>query len=153
MQEYCEQWNHTAGGCVPFGVPPFPTPLPRCGLNGCDTFVLPSTNLSEPLKPKFTWRGFQWVLVVPSAGATFTGGSDALAAHWSTADLTESSTISFGGSGSRLLSGYLKPLLSLHMNCLVLPEYATSSRLLKLAISLASCRQVRVDNGHNAAAE
>jgi hypothetical protein len=31
--QHCEVWNHTAGGCIPYDIPPYKYPLPVCGLN------------------------------------------------------------------------------------------------------------------------
>ena len=134
--EYCEVWNHSAGGCIPFdipggsvyrpGTPPgYPSPLPICGklangtadhgssLAGCDTFLVDTTqqraDAGSPLSTKFTWHGFQYVVVAPSAGVTFSGAVDALAARWTTADLSESATINFGGGeGSETLQSIMK---------------------------------------------
>ena len=69
-------------------------------LNGCDTFILDSATPPQTLSPKFTWHGFQYVVVTPSPGVHFNAELGALTAHWTTADLSDSATISFGGGGS-----------------------------------------------------
>ena len=103
--EHCETWDHEKAGCVPFGLIPKSanyTQL-RCGLNGCDQYNLHDRSSMKRLSPKFTWHGFQHVVVAPGAGLAFSGKLDALSAHWTTASLEESATIEFGGSGSGLL--------------------------------------------------
>ena len=126
--EFCEVYNATlegatgGTGCLPFAVPPAGgfkkgTIMP-CGgksniagttLHGCDTYMISSSettsNSAADLSPRFTWHGFQYVTVVASPGVTFSGALDALSAHWTTADLTDSASISFsGGTGSGTLS-------------------------------------------------
>jgi alpha-L-rhamnosidase len=109
--EYCEVWDHDLGGCVPL-LPPFTVrngSRPVCSETigawnaGCDTFVLDSDS-SQELNPKFTWHSFQYVLVRPGPGVTFSGAADALLARWSGADVKETGTIEFGGEGAAVLS-------------------------------------------------
>ena len=77
-----------------------------------DTYLLGGA--AAALAPKFTWHGFQYVVVDPgtSGDVQFSGALDALTAHWTTADLTETATISFaGGPGAEVLgaiSGIVK---------------------------------------------
>jgi len=120
--EHCETWNHSAGGCIPFSTPPYKYPLPICGLNfdgtpddgssrsGCDTYLISdNASLSEldapALAPKFTWHGFQHVVVTTSPGVTFTGELDAVSAHWTSSNLSKSASITFaGGEGAEILT-------------------------------------------------
>ena len=112
--EYCEVWDHSLGGCVPL-LPPFTVrngSRPICNETigawnaGCDSFIIGAGSDPElELNPQFTWHSYQYVLVRPGAGVTFSGAADALIARWSGADVTETATIEFGGEGSELLSG------------------------------------------------
>ena len=115
--EHCEVWNHSAGGCVPFGTPPYEYPLPICGRSsngsfddgssraGCDTYLVgDGSSGTRLLAPKFTWHGFQHVVVTPGPGVTFSGEVDAVSAHWTTSDLSRTASIRFGGEGAELLS-------------------------------------------------
>jgi len=73
---------------------------------GTDVHILPSTASSDAqgapppdLFPRFTWHGFQHVLVtVSGAGASFRGGIDDLEAVWTVTNLDESGTIEFEGA-------------------------------------------------------
>jgi hypothetical protein len=114
--EHCETWNHSAGGCIPFGTPPFEYPLPICGVShdgapddyssraGCDTYLVDDASAQQrAFAPKFTWHGFQHVVVTPSPGVTFSGELQAISAHWTTSDLKTSSSITFAGPGAEIL--------------------------------------------------
>eukprot|EP01052_Picozoa_sp_SAG31_P001944 SAG31_NODE_65_length_28565_cov_8.402914_25_plen_541_part_00 len=116
--EHCETWNHSAGGCIPFGSPPYDYPLPICGVKhngtaddgssrgGCDTYWVDQgsqTAEARVLGPKFTWHGFQYVVVTPGPGVKFGGELDALSAHWTTSDLSKTAEIKFAGEGGHIL--------------------------------------------------
>ena len=74
-------------------------------LGGCDTYILDdAAGNSDELSPRFTWHGFQYVLVNPSPGVRFSGELDALTAHWTTANVAETATIEFGGDGAEMLA-------------------------------------------------
>ena len=49
-------------------------------------------------------HGFQYVLVNPSPGVSFSGELDALTAHWTSANVEETATIEFGGDGAEMLA-------------------------------------------------
>lgn len=116
--EHCETWNVSAGGCIPFGNPPYKYPLPICGLNsdgtaddgsarsGCDTYLVDDSKSNhsdaEAFAPRFTWHGFQHVVVTPGPGVRFSGGPDAVSAHWTTSDVSRSASIKFMGDGEDL---------------------------------------------------
>ena len=83
-----------------------PTCVVLHGLEGgvVDEHILPlGTGRAHALLPRFTWHGFQHVLVSAHDGATFDGSLTALTARWTTAALESSSTLSFspdGGGGT-----------------------------------------------------
>lgn len=70
-----------------------------------DTHVLPPGRLEHPLRPKFTWHGFQHVIVSATGGASFAGELDSLVAHATAAELEGTSEIHFAGEGSSILNG------------------------------------------------
>ena len=78
-----------------------------CGSSraGCDTYLVgDGSSGTRLLAPKFTWHGFQHVVVTPGPGVTFSGEVDAVSAHWTTSDLSRTASIRFGGEGAELLS-------------------------------------------------
>lgn len=71
---------------------------------GTDVHILPAGHGARALRPRFTWHGFQHVIVTCSGGAHFDGRLGSLAAVWTVAAVAESATITFQGPGSELLS-------------------------------------------------
>jgi hypothetical protein len=68
-----------------------------------DTHELPAGPGVTPLAPRFTWHGFQYAFVSVSGGATFSGGRDAVSAHWTTAALRPAARIAFASDGGGAL--------------------------------------------------
>eukprot|EP00911_Craspedida_sp_UC1_P002962 UC1_evm2s2160 len=61
--------------------------------------------LPNLLYPRFTWHGFQYVIVEATPGVHFTGAPDSLVARWTTSSLTFTSNITMTGPGSDTLNG------------------------------------------------
>ena len=55
------------------------------------------------LWPRFTWHGFQHVIVTATGGARFDGRLGSVEAAWTVSELAESATIEFEGPGADLL--------------------------------------------------
>ena len=74
-----------------------------------DTHMLPAgfrMGQGEELAPRFTWHGFQYVIVEATPGVHFRGDDvHSLAARWTASDLEETASISFTGPGADQLAG------------------------------------------------
>ena len=75
-----------------------------------DTHLLPAGPGTQPLHPRFTWHGFQFVFVRVSGGATFSGARDAIRARWTTAALRPAASIAFASDGGGELLGRLQAM-------------------------------------------
>ena len=110
--EHCERVHLVQGStrCVPlYGGGPVAT----------DTYLLPSPR-GQPaawLRPRFTWHGFQHVLVRTVGETTFAGGTDALRAWWTTSTLEPSANISFDrGPAGTLFAAYRRMVFATHLS-------------------------------------
>jgi hypothetical protein len=62
-----------------------------------DTFIVGEGSSGAPLKPSFTWHGFQHVIVTVSASVEFTATTASLSAEWTAMNAPATGSISFGG--------------------------------------------------------
>ena len=59
---------------------------------------------AKPLRPKFTWHGFQYAIVETTPGVQFKAQAGSLKAVWTVSDLEETGHITFAGEGAGTLS-------------------------------------------------
>jgi hypothetical protein len=72
-----------------------------------DTHMFPAgfaSKSSRLLTPKFTWHGFQHVIVEADHGVEFKPTLDALVARWTGSNLEDTASITFAGPGAEQLT-------------------------------------------------
>ena len=57
------------------------------------------------LTPRFTWHGFQYVIVEADEGIQFDAKIDSVVARWTASNLEDTASISFEGPGAEMLTG------------------------------------------------
>ena len=73
-----------------------------------DTHMFPkgyrASSPDDLLSPRFTWHGFQYVIVEVTQGVDFEANIDSLVARWTASDLEDTASIEFAGPGAQQLS-------------------------------------------------
>lgn len=101
---HCENINATLGvsqtTCLPLAhLPDQPdTHLFPAGYNG------KAAAAGRLLAPRFTWHGFQHVIVEAEHGVVFDGKLNSLVARWTASNLEDTAAISFEGPGADMLA-------------------------------------------------